>query len=191
MKTLKTLSAITGLASICFASQAITVLDIVQNPANGHNYYLLSPATWTASEAYAQTLGGNLATVNSDAENQWIFNTFSSFTENNTGSLWIGLYDPSQDSLGGSHESNFVWADGEPVTYTDWAGGQPDNGGGDEFYATIRPPGYSPSGSWNDLADSYNTTPVYGVVEVVPEPGTFALIGVGASIFIASRRKKS
>jgi hypothetical protein len=193
MKTLKTLSAITGLASICFASQAITVLDIVQNPANGYNYYLLSTASWTDSETYAQTLGGNLVTINDAAEDQWVANTFYPLVDGD--GLWIGYYDQTQDTLGGSHGSNFVWADGETPGYTDWdtGDGEPNDTGGVEFYAEMRPSVYNPYGSWNDQNNvgGGDVGNIFGVVEVVPEPQSLALIALGAGMFMAVRRKKS
>ncbi|MCI0621891.1 MAG: hypothetical protein L0387_09510 [Acidobacteria bacterium] len=78
---------------------------------NGHSYYLLTPDTWTASEAEALRLGGHLVTINDAAENQWVFATF-----HRTGQygLWIGLNDEAS-------EGTFVWSSGEPVTFTDWA----------------------------------------------------------------------
>jgi hypothetical protein len=193
MKTLKTMSAIAVMASICLASQAITVLDIVNNPANGYNYYLLSAASWTDSEAYAQTLGGNLVTINNSAENTWVFNTFTPLVPGGDG-LWIGYYDPSQDLSGGTHASNFVWASGATPGYTDWyqgqegGGVQPDNEGGNEFYTQMRPAGYTPAGTWNDLIDNYAGT--FGVVEVAPEPQPIALMSLGAGALMIVRRKK-
>jgi Lectin C-type domain/PEP-CTERM motif len=189
MKTIKTLSTIIGLASICFASRAqITVLDMIQNPANGHNYYLLSAASWTDSEAFAQTLGGNLVTINDAAENTWVANTFYPLV-GDSGSLWIGYYDPSQDLGGGTHASNFVWVDGETPGYTDWYTGEPNDTGGVEFYTAMRPDVYTPYGSWNDLANNFG--PAYGVVEVVPEPQSLTLIALGAGVLMVVRRKKS
>jgi hypothetical protein len=193
VKTLKIFTAIAGLVSICLASQAITVLDIINNPANGHNYYLLSTASWTDSEAYAQTLGGNLVTINNDAENTWVYNNFIPLIPS-SGSLWIGYYDPSQDLSGGTHASNFVWADGETPGYTDWyvdGPVEPDNTGGDEFYTSMRPAGYTPAGSWNDLIDNFTALPIFGVVEVVPEPQSIALMALGAGALMTIWRKKS
>jgi len=40
----------------------------------GHTYYLISSAAWAPTQAYAEQLGGNLVTVDSMAENMWIFN---------------------------------------------------------------------------------------------------------------------
>jgi hypothetical protein len=103
-----------------------TILGPIQYPANGDYFYLLDQDTWTDSEAQAMAMGGQLVTINSAAENAFVYDTFSA---GGTRNLWIGLYDPTQDSEGGSHASNFVWVDGEPVTYTDWANGEPNNDG--------------------------------------------------------------
>src|SRR3982074_3226655 len=47
------------------------------------------------------------------------------------GPLWIGLTD--RDKV-----FTFTWVSGEPLSYTNWGEGQPDNGtGGVEFYAHI------------------------------------------------------
>ena len=57
-------------------------------------------------------------------------------------SFWIGLTDLF-------HEGSFAWVTGEPVTYTNWAKGQPDNGGNlNEHFAVIWP--VSHSRKWND-----------------------------------------
>jgi len=64
-------------------------------------------------ESNAVALGGHLATLNDPAEQDWVYSTFARL-----GSFWIGLND-----LG--TEGTFVWASGEAVTYTNWAGGYP------------------------------------------------------------------
>ena len=71
-----------ALIFFCFSSASAAVIGgPTVDPANGHLYYLLSADTWSASEAEAQALGGNLATVNNAAENAWIFNTFMPASE--------------------------------------------------------------------------------------------------------------
>jgi lectin-like protein len=184
MKTSKSILIIMLIAA-CFTSRAtITIFTgPITDPANGYTYYLLSPDTWSNSEAFAQTLGGNLATVNSAAENQWISTTFFPYISSVSPAvaLWIGYYDPSQDTGGGTHASNFVWVSGEPVTYTDWYPGEPDNLGGIEFYTAVRGPANGLPYTWNDLPNNGggNAGITYGVVEVVPEPSNYALASMG------------
>jgi hypothetical protein len=95
----------------------------IVNPANGHVYYLLSQNTWSNAEAEAVSLGGHLATIRNAAEDSWVYSTFSAYG----GALWIGLTDREK-------AFQFAWTSGEPVSYTNWGGGQPDNGNGIEFY---------------------------------------------------------
>src|SRR4051794_33179443 len=86
------------------------------NPATGHYYYLLASSTWTDAEARAQSLGGHLATINSQAENDWVFSTFSGKAIASNADLWIGLRAPVTND-GSSHAANFRWVNGETATY--------------------------------------------------------------------------
>ena len=80
----------------------------IVNPANGYNYYLLSSSDWTDAESTAQSMGGNLATIENVTENNWVLDTFGDYGGVNR-YLLVGFYDPSQDRDGGSHASNFTW----------------------------------------------------------------------------------
>ena len=148
-------------------ARAAVLAGPLTNAANAHTYYLLSADTWTASEAEARTLGGHLVTINDAAENLWVRNTFFPLTGVPYASLWIGLNDAA-------NEGQFVWASGEPVTFTYWYPGEPNNLGGED-YATIRHPSESaPAGSWNDLSDTSGfvnpNAPTFGVVEMTLLP---------------------
>jgi len=134
----------------------------VVNPANGHIYYLLSQNSWSNAEAEAVSLGGHLATIRNADEQEWVFSTFSGYG----GALWIGLTDRDKVFA-------FRWVSGEPFSYSNWGGGQPDNGtGGVEFYGHMWPAGSrSPApGKWNDYADADNVFgfPLQGVAEISP-----------------------
>jgi subtilisin-like proprotein convertase family protein len=137
----------------------------IQDPANGHYYYLLDSNTWTGSEAWAEQMGGHLATITDDANNQWVYNIFSTWGGITRG-LWIGFYDPTQDANGQPHASNFVWVSGAPITYTDWWPGEPNDSGGNEFYTLIVAPRNSEGGYWNDVADTNYNWASNGVVEL-------------------------
>src|SRR5262249_22655581 len=78
-----------------------------------------SPDTWLPAEAEAVALGGHLASITSAAEQNFIVNTFLSGA-NDRNILWLGLNDQAV-------EGTFVWSSGEPVTYTNFQGGEPNN----------------------------------------------------------------
>ena len=159
-------------------AQAALLTGPIANPGNGHTYYLLTEDTWQSSEAQAISLGGHLATINDQAEQDWVFASFGSFSGVSR-SLWIGLTDQAS-------EGNFTWISGEPVLYTHWIAFQPDNAFGSENYVHMINAANEfghPGGLWNDLA-SPNTlfatfNPLNGVVEVVPEPASATLTLVG------------
>ena len=109
---------------------------------NGHTYLLTDGTlTWSQAEAYAQSLGGHLATVNDAGENEWVRTTFS----NVWGNLWIGLSDSAQ-------EDTWIWASGQAVSYTNWASGRPYSGSNDYDYAFM-----DSTGKWSDVYPSYTT----------------------------------
>lgn len=145
-----------------FRAGAGIIAGPITNPNNGHDYYLLTPNTWTASEAEAEDLGGTLAVIKNAAEQEWVFSTFGSYGGTNR-NLWIGLHRQWQ---GGP----FVWVtqDVQPG-YVNWADNQPDNGGGIESCVQIiGKMGNWPAGKWNDLADNGSAWAIVpnGVIEV-------------------------
>ena len=120
--------------------------------------------TWQAALAEAQGItGGSLVAIGSLAENSFVRTTFA-----NLGSVWIGLNDFAT-------EGSFVWSNGEAVTFTNWAAGEPNQFGDEdavEMYNT---------GVWNDLSAGNSR---YGIIEVaatstVPEPMTVTLMATG------------
>ncbi len=101
----------------------------------GHTYFLSNSPT-TPEDAHAQAIasGGHLVTINSAAENTYVSNF-------NPGRIWIGHTDRDQ-------EGTWEWVTGEPVVYTNWAPGEPNNYGGSEDWAVINWSGTNPD--WND-----------------------------------------
>jgi Lectin C-type domain len=118
------------------------------NTANFHTY-LLTPnnvsMSWQAARDYARTFGGYLVSINDPGEHAFVDGNYTG----NTGTRrWIGLSDQAS-------EGNFVWDSGEPVTYTAWAGGEPNNVGNEDYAEMI---GAAVGlGLWND-----NSSPPLG-----------------------------
>jgi len=165
------------------ARGASVAIGPIVNPANQHLYYLLTADTWTNSQAFAQTLGGNLATINDASENAWVFDQFGAQRD-----LWIGFNDAAV-------EGTFTWVSGETPSYTNWRpgpiglGGQPDNftmgAVNGEDYVHIYGTQTAFGGFWNDAANDpsvYSSFDFYsdvkliqGVVEVsTPLPSAVA-----------------
>ncbi len=138
--------------------------DWTYNPSTGHWYQLTAPGlTWTQAEQAAAKFAGHLVTINDSAENDWILAQFG------TGQLylWIGLY-----QLPGSPEpaTGWVWVSGEPITFTHWGNGEPNENSPDEDFgeilgALVTNPG---PGWWNDSRDSFPLNA--GIVEREVDP---------------------
>jgi hypothetical protein len=102
-----------------------------QQNYNGHSYYRSTGSmTWTAARQACINMGGYLVTINSAAENNFIFNLWPSG--------WIGLTDEVV-------EGQWRWVTGEPVTYTNWNSGEPNNAGNEDYAQFVS------NGRWNDL----------------------------------------
>ena len=147
MKTsLMIYSAAFLLPFVTFRADADMIAGPITNPANGHDYYLLSPNSWTLSETEAESLGGTLAVINNADEQKWVFSTFGSYGGVNRGNLWIGLH---RIRPGGP----FAWVTDTKLDYTDWGPGEPNNVGGIEDSAHMQNSDSAP-GTWNDLPDN-------------------------------------
>jgi hypothetical protein len=117
---------------------------------NNSTYLLTNLGTWQQAQAQAQSVGGNLVTINSQAEQDWLISTFGSSEQ-----LWIGLTDQVT-------EGQFKWASGEISTYTNWYAGQPDNGGPNgEDYVVLN---YGSAGKWNDYPNDLSS--FRGIIEI-------------------------
>lgn len=138
---------------------------VFTNPTNSHYYVLLSPATWSWAEKAASALGGHLATIRSQSEQDWVFGTFASYDGTNR-MVWIGLNDVAK-------EGTFRWSSGNAVTYTNWAPGEPNNALTGEDFVSMLHQGTSQARRWNDWGERVFTgdTPFNGVAEFVPPMG--------------------
>ena len=89
------------LLHLCIATtstgQLLTIIaGPITNTANGHVYYLLAPTNWIGAWFNAGRMGGKLVTINHDAENAWVFNTFANY-DGVPRNLWLGLKDSAQE----------------------------------------------------------------------------------------------
>jgi len=176
------------IASFVSVAHAAVLTGPVLNPSNGHQYYLLTQNTWTASQAEAVLLGGSLATVDDALENNWIYDTLTPFASGQK-HLWIGLNDAVNDGT-------YVWAGGGTSSFRNWSPSEPNNGAsGAEDYVHIVGTSFSNlvARQWNDNTNIGtgigDLTVPHGVVEVVPEPTTALTLAMGC-ILSAFRRNR-
>lgn len=125
----------------CLQAKGDNVVSECTASQDGSSVYGVTPQTntWAVHQASAQAYGGNLVTINSEAENNFVATNFAP-----TYNVWIGLNDMAI-------ESQWVWASQEPVSYTNWNPGEPNNMGGEDcaiMYHANRP---TAAKTWNDI----------------------------------------
>lgn len=108
------------------------------HPRNGRLYRLSSAnSSWSAAQQEGRARGGRLADVNNPDESAWLLSNILS-----TQDAWIGLTDAAAEG------DWSTWTSGNPVNYSNWGVGQPDDAGGGEDYAVMRP---ADAGRWADI----------------------------------------
>jgi hypothetical protein len=108
----------------------------------GHFYSVMDDwVSWPDAVASCDQSGGHLVTINSEEENQFVYNL-----EPDT---WLGASDAAQEGV-------WAWVTGEPFSYTNWAPSEPNNLDTETYlaYFTGPPPGpeWLP-GQWNDVPE--------------------------------------
>lgn len=122
------------------------ITDLEQVPENstefnGHFYYVYdldSVTTWEEAEQYCESQGGYLATISSGEEDTFLYSYITSMGYE---SVLFGLSDSDQDNI-------WNWVTGEPVSYENWAPGEPNRQGGYEHYGMYYEK--NKDGTWND-----------------------------------------
>ncbi len=150
---------------------------------NTCSLYFINPQFMTGpqAQAYAQSFGANLISVQSAAENADLVQALSNqgYSSN---VIWIGYSDAVA-------EGSFVWYDGSALSYSNWAPGEPNNAG-DEDCTQIYP-----DGSWNDLncvgynslsVIEVNICPQVSVVNVPPTHCPLTNVTMNASTLLGS-----
>jgi len=113
---------------------------------NGHTYFLSNTRT-TPEVAHANAIaaGGHLVTITNAAENLFV-------SQFNSERIWIGHTDRDV-------EGDWKWITNEPVDYTNWAPGEPNDAGAGEDWAVINWSGSDPD--WNDWF--FNSSTFYAI----------------------------
>ena len=102
------------------------------------DYCLEAPARWDVAQRTCVTNGGELAMIDTDAENNALFHALK--PKFGVANLWIGLSDEAI-------ENRFRWISGEPLETTIWRPGEPnDSGGAEDCVEWVLA-----DGRWNDL----------------------------------------
>lgn len=157
-------------------AMSVTIVDSVT--WENSTYHLLSRGTWQDSESLAIALGGNLATINSQQEQDFLWGMWglSGSSFHNFGEIWIGLTDEIS-------EGHWAWSSGAPLNFSNWAPGEP-NSLGVENYAHMW---HSTAGTWNDASGSNEFA---GIVEIntvdAPSASLFIIL---VTLLLAARKQ--
>jgi hypothetical protein len=154
---------------------------------NGHYYeYIPAAVTWDAANAAAQAqsfvgMAGHLATITSQAEQDFIVSVILPPLPTGGSDPWLGGYQDLNDPAYAEPAGAWKWITGEPWDYTSWIPTEPNNYNGYEHHLHIRDSGQYPDlyGLWNDRNSQAHELP-YIVEYEVPEPTTLALLAMAA-----------
>ncbi|MCA2620215.1 MAG: cadherin domain-containing protein, partial [Microcystis sp. M040S2] len=91
-------------------------------PQTGNKYFWTNSTSWEDAQAQGEAAGGNLVTINDGDEQNWAIQ----IRPRNVGYFWLGLTDKFQ-------EGRWQWISGEPITYTYWRPGEPNNDGDQDY----------------------------------------------------------
>ena len=142
----------------------------------GGSYYYCSYArvNWKKAERLAKEAGGNLASISSQEENDFISRRL---IERHA---YIGLSDED-------NEGQFAWVDGTPFNFSKWKPGEPDNKGNEDFVEMTT------QGYWYDVDGSEKREFVIEIDECIhvtqvrgPENGSRFRVGTTTISYVAA-----
>ncbi len=144
----------------------------VDEGGNGHAYQAVRVPeliAWTLADQAATLSGGYLATITSQAENDFVYAASAGLFVQAMGNEygpWLGGY-----QLPGSSEpaGGWVWVTGEPFEYTAWRAGEPSQTAGALNEDRIHYLGSGgPAPTWNDQTNLSDFGPMAYVIEYDP-----------------------
>jgi hypothetical protein len=190
------LSAVVGTALLSAASAHAQITFLTNY--NGREYWLnQTPTIYTTARTTAQAFAPGtsfLFSINDVAEETAITAALRGFYGNTQGPVtWIGLTNEfAPGNASGWTDPGNTWADGSPVTYTNWGGGGIPLDDPARIFASYN---WNTVPVWIPLED--NGAPASGagnpafkvsIIEVVPAPSSAALLALGGLAAIRRRR---
>ena len=108
----------------------------------GHTYKIFDVVrSWNSAKEYCESLGGHLATITSEEEQNVVVNLLKRASTWNYFGYWMG----------GQKDSKWHWVTGEAFNYTKFSAGQPDGYGNYLEMYNYPDPGY-----WDDTTPNAN-----------------------------------
>ncbi len=146
------------------AAQSTAIEWTTASGGNGHWYLgvVADGCTWTGARAAALAMGGDLVSLGTQAESDWVYAQIASQP-----TMWRNRIGPRigliQDPSGAEPAGGWRWSDGTPLTYTKWnvdgfmGQANPVEGGPciDSDYGGYYGWPNMPMNSWGSYQDSY------------------------------------
>ena len=130
-----------------FQSHSNTVANQVDSAYefNGHSYALISNSmSWNDAQDYCSSLGGHLVIINNEEEQLFLNGLMQTYGDKNL--YWIGL---------SGEDQQYSWVDGTPISYENWAAGEPNNSTETSVHMYCFAQGDFLCGQWNDTYNEY------------------------------------
>ena len=130
---------------------------------NGHSYkFFPDVLTWHQAKDRCEEMGGHLAVIETDEENNFLaaFAEKSIPKRHDLDGVWVGATDEHK-------EGEWKWTNGNPLAFTKWGPGQPNNKQNEEHYLML----FLQTHEWSDQPDRSVQHTVYFVCEWDSTPG--------------------